>query len=529
MDLFRRKKVVESGLDEPGRWGDGNKSFIDNSYEDSEIFIGLIGAVGTDLSNVFKIIEDRLKKYNYECIKIRISEDVISNFSNKENFKSEFYRISHYMEMGNKIRRDSKDNSVMALASSARINEIRAEKNGSVEDARPLPRVAFVIQSIKHPEEVERLKNIYTGGFFLLGVHCEDERRKKYLVQNLGMDERQADELMKKDYSEKVGHGQHTSDAFHMSDFFVSDDGNKDKLERSVWRILDLIFGKPFITPTFDEYAMFMAFSASLRSADLSRQVGAVIAKNKNILATGANDVPVAGGGLYWPRFCSKENDVIDAPNGRDYMRGFDSNAEEKNKIITEIIDNISGIEGVSEEDSEKIKDILSKSRIKDITEFGRVVHAEMEALLSCSRNNESAVGATLYCTTFPCHNCAKHIISSGVKRVVYVQPYSKSKAASFHDDSIVFNVAEGEEKSSVVKFEPFIGIGPRSFFNLFSMSLGSGYHLDRKNSDGSIKKWNASSARLRMQLLPCSYIEREILASKHTLELLESINDQEQ
>ena len=65
---------TEYEMDEHGRWGDGNKSFIDNSYEDSEIFIGLIGAVGTDLSYVFKIIEDRLKKYNYECIKIRISD-----------------------------------------------------------------------------------------------------------------------------------------------------------------------------------------------------------------------------------------------------------------------------------------------------------------------------------------------------------------------------------------------------------------------------------------------------------------------
>ncbi|MCZ5321339.1 hypothetical protein O5699_00900 [Escherichia coli] len=60
-----------------------------------------------------------------------------------------------------------------------------------------------------------------------------------------------------------------------------------------------MLFGNPFITPTFDEYAMYMAFSSALRSADLSRQVGAVLAKNYAIMSTGANDVPKSGGGLY--------------------------------------------------------------------------------------------------------------------------------------------------------------------------------------------------------------------------------------
>jgi deoxycytidylate deaminase len=41
---------------------------------------------------------------------------------------------------------------------------------------------------------------------------------------------------------------------------------------------------------------MFMAFSSALRSADLSRQVGAVIAKNGDLIASGANDVPKFGG-----------------------------------------------------------------------------------------------------------------------------------------------------------------------------------------------------------------------------------------
>lgn len=89
---------------------------------------------------------------------------------------------------------------------------------------------------------------------------------------------------------------------------------------------MDLIFGCPFTTPTKDEYAMFQAFTAALRSADLSRQVGAVIlSENGEVIAVGANDVPCYGGGLYW----TGENDH------RDYDWGIDSNAKRRDQILT--------------------------------------------------------------------------------------------------------------------------------------------------------------------------------------------------
>ena len=53
-------------------------------------------------------------------------------------------------------------------------------------------------------------------------------------------------------------------------------------LYNSVSRLVELLFGNPFISPNFDEYAMFMAYASSLRSADLSRQIGAVIARENH-------------------------------------------------------------------------------------------------------------------------------------------------------------------------------------------------------------------------------------------------------
>src|SRR5690606_34872792 len=130
----------------------------------------------------------------------------------------------------------------------------------------------------KHPEEVERLRQLYPHGFHLIAVHADEKRRYRYLIDEKRIDPEDAQRLMERDEDEKLRHGQRVTDAFHMSDFFVRLDANGDQLQHSLWRILDLLFGNPFVTPTFDEFAMFMAFSASLRSADLSRQVGAVVA-----------------------------------------------------------------------------------------------------------------------------------------------------------------------------------------------------------------------------------------------------------
>lgn len=56
-------------------------------------------------------------------------------------------------------------------------------------------------------------------------------------------------------------------------------------------------------------------------------------------------------------------------------------------------------------------------------------MHAEMFAITDAARRGLSVRDATLYCTTFPCHMCARHIIASGIRKVVYIEPYPKSMA----------------------------------------------------------------------------------------------------
>ena len=480
---------------------------------DSELIIGLVSAVGAEKDLVIDLLRERLGRAGYAVRVVKVSSEVIPLFNpipdhNNDNYK----KISDLMDAGNAARSSASDDSVLALGVATQIFALRTKDDTDVP--QPFEKTAFIVDSLKRPEEVEKLRLVYPSGFILLGVHEEESRRRNHLINNQGLSEENANRLIRRDAEEsKVKHGQRVNRTFHLADFFVRISDNHDRLRCDIKRIVELWFGNPFLTPTFDEHAMFLAFSAALRSADLSRQVGAVVTRDSQILSAGANDCPKAGGGLYWPVRLPGQGCIGDIDQGRDYLRkDGDSNRAEQLRIIDQIVEEAAKPEYDLSKDA--LRKLLDRSMIRDLTEFGRVVHAEMEALLSCSRNGLSTVGTTLYCTTFPCHNCAKHIVAAGVQRVVYVEPYPKSKAIQFHDDSIA--TRDGADTDGKVKFDAFVDIGPRRFFDLFSMQLGSSYPLIRKEDmTGLTKDWSIEKAQLRIQMKPVSYLDLEAQAAK--------------
>lgn len=52
------------------------------------------------------------------------------------------------------------------------------------------------------------------------------------------------------------------------------------------------------------------------------------------------------------------------------------------------------------------------------------VLHAEANAIMKVARSTNNARGATLYLTHSPCKDCSKLVLQSGIKRVVYLEPY---------------------------------------------------------------------------------------------------------
>lgn len=487
---------------------------------DSELIIGLVGAVGASLKSVIELLEEQLHLARYETRVIKVSEEIIRSLVDvPEHQGNPYKRTSELMTAGNSIREKTNDNGVLALGVAAQIYAERQEDPSGY--AQPFGKTAFIVDSLKRPEEVEVLRQMYPSGFVLVSAYEAEPDRRKHLSKQKGMSDDDARELINRDAEEaEVPHGQRLNSTFHLADFFLHITDRRERLAADIRRMVELWFGNPFITPTFDEFAMFMAFAAGLRSADLSRQVGAVVARDRQILSTGANDCPRAGGGLYWPEREAESGEIKDIVRGRDHTRDEDSNRAEQLKIINQIASR--GEAKGDGLDAEKLRRLLEKSRIGDLTEFGRVVHAEMEALLACGRAGISTRYAALYCTTFPCHNCAKHIIAAGICQVVYVEPYPKSKALEFHDDAITIKGGDPHAKARAVRFQPFVGIGPRRFFDLFSMRLTSGYELHRKDgATGKKRDWDIKNSRLRIHMPPFSYLDLELQAASrfHDLE----------
>jgi deoxycytidylate deaminase len=461
---------------------------------DSELVLGLVAPAGTNLDSVEADLRSILAGFGYRTETVRLSELALQLTGAPRSFPSEYQRLSACMDAGNRVRCQA-DGEALALAAAADISDRRVKVSDNPEPKR---RTAHIIRSLTHPDEVLRLRRLYGPGFFAIGIVAAEADRRRYLESIKNCTAPEATEILRRDEDEG-GRGQRTRATFHLADAFVRV-GQKCDLDR----IVGLIFGQPFTTPRLDEHSMFLAFAAAARSGDLSRQVGAVITSAEgDVLATGANDVPKPSGGLYWPG----------AEDRRDHALGYDSNERQREQIMHDILDKLSPLM-----DGEKWRaaalEKLQKAALMDITEYGRAVHAEMDALLSCGRSGRSARGGVLYSTTFPCHNCAKHIVAAGITRVVYVEPYPKSKAAEFYADSI--EVAPTHADGRRVVFEPFEGVGPRRFFDLFSVALSSGYPLKRKSEGGRIREdWKPETAEVRVPLPASTYLVGETAAMR--------------
>jgi hypothetical protein len=219
--------------------------YLAGKFSNSEVVIGIVSAVGTDTGRVVTPLASRLERYGYKVQKIKVSELLGKTPSPKP---PEFDRIRSLMGAGDKLREASKRNSILAAGAAAQIKGLRDTTH---------PKAAYIINSLKRPEEVELLRRIYGEAFFLIGIHADEKRRLSYL-EDQGVKPDQAVELTRIDEEEAGDYGQRTRDTYHLSDFFINLGKNDDQVTNTVKRFLDLMFADPYRNPTFDEFAMFM-------------------------------------------------------------------------------------------------------------------------------------------------------------------------------------------------------------------------------------------------------------------------------
>lgn len=139
---------------------------------------------------------------------------------------------------------------------------------------------------------------------------------------------------------------------------------------------------QPPIRPTWDEYFLMFAKLAATRSTCLAFPVGAVIVKDRQILATGYNGSPSGSVHCTTQGFCYP---------------------------------------GLSSCDASK-------------TLPSRAVHAEANAIAQAAKHGISCGGASIYVTLEPCIYCLKLIISTGIKEVYYETVFNSGDKAMLRD-----------------------------------------------------------------------------------------------
>jgi dCMP deaminase len=141
---------------------------------------------------------------------------------------------------------------------------------------------------------------------------------------------------------------------------------------------------KVLVRPAWDDYFMDFARLAQRRSSCGRRKVGAVIVKNKMILATGYNGAP-KGVPHCAEVGCLREK--MDVPSGQRH-------------------------------------------------ELCRGLHAEQNAIIQAAYHGVSIRQATLYCTNRPCAICLKMIINAGISKVFYAGHYEDPLAESIAQEA---------------------------------------------------------------------------------------------
>jgi deoxycytidylate deaminase len=480
----------------------GNASDDLKSRLSQELIIALSGPVGCGIPSVKDTLEAALKDRGYTVVHIKVSgyfEELANQLDvtvdDPEVTKkgdpddAEFIRIWRSQTLGNKLRTKLGDDMGAQLAIRA-ISVDRTDRHPHESIPSIVPdKVAYVIDQLKHPREVALLRSVYDNMFYVMGVLSGFKQRKDELKRK--MTEDLAVKLMHRDKDEthsakgiSDNAGQQLEKTLKLADFFISNSRrNIGMLKEPIQRFVGLIHGDTGLTPTAKECGMFAAYSAGLKSACLSRQVGAAIVDRfGNIISTGCNDVPRAGGGLY------------DASSGEHDYRCIKKEAlcfndKYKDELRDQIVKILRKAEIKEEKAFDIAKEIRKNTRIKDLIEFSRAVHAEMDAIIQSARKgNPSIQGNFLFSTTYPCHSCARHIVAAGIRAVYFIEPYEKSLAGELHDDAIEHepsNDADWATDSSFEKvaFLHFEGVAPSRFISLF-------YALDdRKDKDGGMVK----------------------------------------
>lgn len=457
-------------------------------FDNSAIILGFTGSIGSGCSYISKEISQVTgNKYKY----FKLS-NVIRELLKEEGNQSP--TVSELQQKGNLLRKEYGRNAlVVNLILGLQKIEIETFKN-------------IIIDGIKNDGEVEYLRQF--PNFYLFSVQADRENRK---VRVVGPSKPFSDDEAfyaadKKDEVEDDNDGQQVKKCSDSSDIIIVNETNitetatnkkRDFVSEIIRKYIDLIennvIGKPSpqTSPSVNELCMTLAYAMSKKSSCLKRKVGAVIIdsdnhpnsdvveekapKVPNVIASGYNEVPegafkcifnqeyqkcyrdhlqeVHAEKMKFCPTCGVALSIsITCPKCEHTHNKFVKTCEEcRSEIKAKYICSNCKI-NVFEEHLPGSKNTPGK-----LLDLCRALHGEEMAILQLSKRGGKGFGdLVMFVTTQPCNLCANKIATSGIKKVVYAEPYNMKEAAQIL-------------KSGGVELERFQGVKSSAYFKLYN------------------------------------------------------------
>jgi dCMP deaminase len=239
--------------------------------------------------------------------------------------------------------------------------------------ARLAPDRNYVIDSVRHPAEVEGLRS-RTSRFKLIWVDADEATRFERIRSRARPGDPSSLEELRAFEARELGSADPAAQQLlavrELADFRVRNDGTVEELERAIQEILqDNLF---FERPSWDEYFLSIARVVASRSNCVKRRVGAVIAVDRRIVSTGYNGTPRG------VRNCNE--------GGCPRCNRFGESGAGLDQCLCS--------------------------------------HAEENAITQAAYHGVSVRGGTLYTTFSPCLQCTKMIVNAGLDEVAYNAHY---------------------------------------------------------------------------------------------------------
>jgi dCMP deaminase len=327
------------------------------------MIIGLTGSMGCGKGEIVKLLGK--EGFNYITLSMMVREEAKFRGIPEEREK--------LMEVGNSMR---------SKGGAGILGQRALEKIQSSDGEK------WVVDGIRNPAEITELKkgeNVY-----IVGVHAnKDLLVERILSRSRESDSKDSSEILRKIEREfgkgESSDGQQVKKCMEMTDIIIDNEGTLDELHAkfldyySAIRETGEIEDVDFIRPSKDEYYLDLAKSVCTRGTCTKVEIGAVIIRDDQVVATGYCGAPRGTKSSQEHGFCLRKK--LGIPSGHRY-------------------------------------------------EMCRSVHAEQNAIINAARAGTSLLGGDIYIygkkqgtderlDAFPCFICKKMLINCGLKRVI--------------------------------------------------------------------------------------------------------------